>query len=202
MMRIKKKKLIPFLYYILSDLKNRHKNGFENNLYFQIVISFTFYFNEPYTDMHASPSAKTEEIEILELDDANFFWQACQIPNELKCLDYYIKPLGPFKIICEVKQENTNEEEEDEEDESDEEEKVINTTQSFKSDMCVICLTNSPNVLFCNCGHLCLCVECEEVKSLKVCTVCKTKNTIKRTIENQNIFLFTQKKGKIFYYIL
>ena len=70
-----------------------------------------------------------------------------------------------------------------EEDESDEEEPVINTTQSFKSDECVICLTNPPSVLFCNCGHLCLCVECEEVKSLKVCPVCKTENTIKRMIE-------------------
>ena len=69
------------------------------------------------------------------------------------------------------------------EDQSDEEEKVINTTQSFKSDECVICLTNPPSVLFCNCGHLCLCIECEEVKSLKVCPVCKTESTIKRNIK-------------------
>ena len=69
-----------------------------------------------------------------------------------------------------------------EEDESDEEEKVINTTQSFKSDECVICLINPPNVLFCNCGHLCLCAECNKVKSLNTCPVCKTENTIKRTI--------------------
>ena len=71
-----------------------------------------------------------------------------------------------------------------EEDESDEEEEeTINTHKSFKSDECVICLTNPPNVLFCNCGHLCLCVECEEVKSLNTCPVCKFENTIKRMIE-------------------
>ena len=58
-------------------------------------------------------------------------------------------------------------------------ERKINASKSFKSDECVICLTNPPNVLFCNCGHLCLCVECEEMKSLKVCPVCKTENTIK-----------------------
>ena len=75
------------------------------------------------------------------------------------------------------------ESEEEIEDESDEEEKVINTTQSFKSDECVICLTNPPNVLFCNCGHLCLCVECNKVKDFYTCPVCKTENTIKRTIE-------------------
>ena len=40
-----------------------------------------------------------------------------------------------------------------------------------------------PTVLFCNCGHLSLCVECDKVKSLVVCPVCKTENTIKRTIE-------------------
>ena len=64
----------------------------------------------------------------------------------------------------------------------DEKEKQIDGAQSFKSDECVICLTNPPNVLFCNYGHLCLCVESEEVKSLKNCPVCKTENMIKRTI--------------------
>ena len=42
-------------------------------------------------------------------------------------------------------------------EESEEETQIINTVQSFKYDECVICLTNPPNVLFCNCGHLCLC---------------------------------------------
>ena len=62
------------------------------------------------------------------------------------------------------------------------EKKIINTTQTFKSDECVICLTNLPNILFCNCGHLCLCMEWGKVKSLSICPICKTENTIKRTI--------------------
>ena len=77
------------------------------------------------------------------------------------------------------------EEREEEEDEEEEEEKqiiIINTDKSFKYDECVICLFNLPNVLFCNCGHLCLCAKCDEVKGLVVCPVCKTENTIKRTI--------------------
>ena len=41
------------------------------------------------------------------------------------------------------------------EEESEEEELKINTEQTFKEDECVICLTNPPNVLFCNCGHIC-----------------------------------------------
>ena len=68
----------------------------------------------------------------------------------------------------------------------------------FKSDECVICLTKEPNILFCNCGHPCLCEECDEKLTVSVinsssifcgdvvtctCPVCKTKNTIKRNIE-------------------
>ena len=70
------------------------------------------------------------------------------------------------------------------EEENDEKEiKQINTEQTFKSVECVICLTNPSNVLFCNCGHLCICIECNKVKSLKDCPMCKTENTIKRTLE-------------------
>ena len=54
----------------------------------------------------------------------------------------------------------------------------INTEKAFKSNECVICLTNSPNVLFCNCGHLCLCIECDETKGFDFCPVCKTENYI------------------------
>ena len=58
----------------------------------------------------------------------------------------------------EVEEESeVNEEETDEEEEEKEEKKQINTTKSFKSDECVICLTNSPNILFCSCGHMAIC---------------------------------------------
>ena len=59
----------------------------------------------------------------------------------------------------------------------------INKSRTFKSDECVICLTNPPKILFCNCGHLCLCEECDKKKNLETCPVCKTENVIKRTIE-------------------
>ena len=35
-----------------------------------------------------------------------------------------------------------------------------------------------PNVLFCNCGHIPICVECDEVKGLEVCPVCKNESYI------------------------
>ena len=61
--------------------------------------------------------------------------------------------------------------------------KPINSIQTFKSDECVICLTNQPIILFCTCGHLCYCTECYKLKSLSACPVCKTENTILRVIE-------------------
>ena len=60
---------------------------------------------------------------------------------------------------------------------------IINLSQTFKTDECVICLTNPPHVLYCNCGHLCICKECDKIKTLSSCPVCKTENKILRLIE-------------------
>ena len=73
-------------------------------------------------------------------------------------------------------------EEESEAEEEDSEKPVIKAGQSFKSNECVICLDNPPNVLFCNCGHMCICEECDRVKSLETYPVCKTESTIKRKV--------------------
>ena len=61
--------------------------------------------------------------------------------------------------------------------------KIINAEKTFKEDECVICLTNPSNILFCNCGHLCVCEECSKTgESLENCPICKTKNTNLRII--------------------
>ena len=61
--------------------------------------------------------------------------------------------------------------------------RIINAEQTFKEDECVICLIKHPNVLFCNCGHLCLCAECSKIECFEECPICKTENTILRIIE-------------------
>ena len=61
--------------------------------------------------------------------------------------------------------------------------KLINSIQTFKFDECVICLTNQPIILFCNCGHIPICIECYKLKSLSACPICKTKNEIIRMLE-------------------
>ena len=40
--------------------------------------------------------------------------------------------------------------------------KRINLEKKFKLNECLICLNKPPNVLFCNCGHIAICVECDE----------------------------------------
>ena len=63
------------------------------------------------------------------------------------------------------------------------ENKIINSSQTFKSEECVICLTNPPNVLFCNCGHIGICSECKEMEEFNKCPICKTENEIIRILE-------------------
>ena len=65
----------------------------------------------------------------------------------------------------------------------EEEPKIINLFKIFKSDECIICMVNKPNILFCNCGHLCECEGCYKIKSLSACPVCKIENEIIRMIE-------------------
>ena len=64
-----------------------------------------------------------------------------------------------------------------------EEPKVINLFKIFKSETCIICLTNEPNILFCNCGHVSYCLNCYKIKSFFVCPICKTDNKIIRMLE-------------------
>ena len=90
-------------------------------------------------------------------------------------------PLIPFDIVIDITR--LYEEDEEEFEEESEVKKIINASNSFKSDECVICLTESPNVLFCNCGHIAICVECRKIERLEQCPICKTENEILRIIE-------------------
>ena len=61
--------------------------------------------------------------------------------------------------------------------------KTINPSKIFKSEECIICLENQPIILFCNCGHIPICIECYKLKSLSACPICKTQNEIIRMLE-------------------
>ena len=61
--------------------------------------------------------------------------------------------------------------------------KVINLFKIFKSDECIICYENKPNIIFCNCGHLCYCYKCYKIETPSTCPICKTDNEIIRMLE-------------------
>ena len=79
----------------------------------------------------------------------------------------------PFQIHIDVNVEYFPEEEEEEE------EKPITVIKSFREDKCVVCLMNEPKVLFYDCMHYCVCLECEEMKPFKSCPCCRTRISTK-----------------------
>ena len=64
----------------------------------------------------------------------------------------------------------------------DDEPKPLKALESFRTDTCVICLTEPPNVLFTDCRHICICLECEEIKQLGKCPYCKTTISTKTIV--------------------
>ena len=61
----------------------------------------------------------------------------------------------------------------------DDEIEPINDIKTFKHDLCTICLERIPNVLFCLCGHICICEECNKIHKYHKCPVCKTDNILR-----------------------
>ena len=54
-----------------------------------------------------------------------------------------------------------------------------NENKIFQSDDCAVCMSKIPNVLFCNCGHLCICSDCfQNIQQIEKtpCVICKTQN--------------------------
>ena len=61
---------------------------------------------------------------------------------------------------------------------------LFNEYKTFKSDQCVICLEEEPKVLFCSCGHICICKNCVfNIDRFDNCPLCKKKNMMLRIIE-------------------
>ena len=122
--------------------------------------------------------------DLLNVEIDNFFTLLNQIIDIHKDSFTYITPSKPFNIEISANFRRIEDYiDYSNDDEEYDEAIVINTSQIFKLEECVICLSTNPNILFCNCGHLCLCKECNEIKNLKKCPICKTKNTILRIVE-------------------
>ena len=54
-----------------------------------------------------------------------------------------------------------------------EEENQMKTIESYREEDCVLCFKEKPNILFCKCGHICICKKCKEKYKPKSCPICK-----------------------------
>ena len=45
--------------------------------------------------------------------------------------------------------------------------------KSFKTETCVICLTNKPNILLYDCNHTCICLSCNSQGQILDCPTCR-----------------------------
>ena len=59
---------------------------------------------------------------------------------------------------------------------------VFPILDTYKEDKCIICIEDSPNILFCNCGHLILCESCYERLENTKCPKCREFNNIIKKI--------------------
>ena len=65
------------------------------------------------------------------------------------------------------------------EDVIEEDKTPIPVSKPFVSFQCVVCLSNKPNLIFINCLHCCVCLECEKRKPFNRCPSCRTDISIK-----------------------
>ena len=43
----------------------------------------------------------------------------------------------------------------------------------FEQDTCVICVTNKPNILYSDCGHMCIYDSCDKAHPINTCPLCR-----------------------------
>ena len=173
------KPLIYFLYSVTYE-----ERFLEDSILFLNGLKISFYNNNSDFNAYLSfPSLHNnyERFNFLNQIRINDHTKGIYTINIKLLTSYRNISLGQYNLLRSFDIEDEPEQE-PEEEYIQNEARIINSSQSFKSDECVICLTNPPNVLFCNCGHLCLCSECERKKLSNKCPICKTENEIIRSL--------------------
>ena len=176
----------PLIYFLYSF--TYQEKFLQNSILIIQNIQINYYYNNPFESSHFNGCLSFLFISS-ESTNLNFL-------NRIK-INNYVKGINEIKIKLLTFYYNINYDQyitlggiiEDIDDNGEYEEhvtgeiKIINSSQTFKSEECIICLTNPPQVLFCNCGHIPICTECYKLKSLSTCPICKTENEIIRMLE-------------------
>ena len=146
------KLVTPFACYISSLLKYEDRELYINDKIF-IRLKFQGSQNEYILDLVKI----NDENGIKYIKDSIQYFHGCGLYLTFtKKFDVY------FLIYDDFKEDDSN--------------KYINTNKTFKTTECLICADNIPNVIFCGCGHLCICDECVKTYQSYKCPLCKHIN--------------------------
>ena len=148
------KLVTPFICYISSLLKYEDRELYIND---KIYIKLEF---------HESQGEYI--LDVLKINDEN------GIESIRECIQYFndngfyltfTRKFDAYFIIYDDSNNNNNSYNDN-----------INTNKTFKTEECLICTENKPNVLFCGCGHLSMCEKCLRYYESYKCPVCKNIN--------------------------
>ena len=158
-------KIKPLIYYLLSKHLKREENcsRYEANL--QVGL---FLVNESYSD-----EDNYIIVNKIYADKPNGYWLFLDREDRYDINESLLSK--PFEIHndidCEYSPEQEEEEIEDDlEYQLDEEDKApLAVSEPFHSDQCVVCLSKKLELLFVNCLHRCVCLECEKTSPFHKC---------------------------------
>ena len=139
----------PFICYISSLLKYEDIRRYKNN---KILIKLEF-----------CKSEAEYILDVLKINDENGIRSIKECVEYFNGDGYYLaftKKFDAYFIILY--------------DDSDDNHK--NNNKTFKTEECLVCTENKPNVLFCGCGHISMCEECLIYYESYKCPVCKNRN--------------------------
>ena len=109
------------------------------------------------------PGLNISEFRVIQLDPHDYYSCPIQI---------YVDARGCYRFGNEVAEETKGGSKGESEAESEDE---PITLEVYKEDKCVVCLNNEPKILFYDCVHYCVCLECEERNPFKKYPYCRTR---------------------------
>ena len=168
-------KIKPLIYYLLSKHLKREENCYR----YEVILKVSFFLvNESY-----DYEDKYMFLSKIYVDKPEGYWLFLDREDRYDINESLLSK--PFEIHIDIDCENSPEqeleveEESEVEDESEEEEEPPKVSRSFKTDQCVVCLLKEPELLFINCLHRCVCLECEKTSPFRRCPSCRTLISIK-----------------------
>ena len=167
----------PFLYYLASKYQ-KYKENNQYEAFFQVDFSFGYpNKNHVYSIVKKFTACECVDGDISVLDKSIENTRTFYSPHSIIVEPFQIRIfLRADYYNEEVEEESEAEDESEVEDELEEEEieeDPVAVSKPFKTDQCVVCLSKEPSVLFLECLHYCVCLECEEANPFRKCPSCR-----------------------------